>query len=158
MVMVVSVDPILTCISRVTEWQAFFKLWIYCWWIPGFSNWLLFLSRWKMSGNLPSLRLSSSDLRLKEIIQLVQSIPFPEVWDEDLEMEEMDVFSVGILVYYKTVMLVIFTKRSFWQWVKVYCTESGSLTFCLTWFRNRLIIRIISRDTDLVSIESLAMF
>lgn len=66
-----------------------------------------------MSGNLPSLSLSLSDLRLQEIIQLVQSVPFPEVWDEDLEMEETDVFSVGILVYYKTVMLVIFTKRSF---------------------------------------------
>lgn len=49
-----------------------------------------------MSGNLPLLSLSLSDLRLQEIIQLVQSIPLPKVSDRDLEVEEMDVFSVGI--------------------------------------------------------------
>lgn len=61
-----------------------------------------------MSGNLPLLSLSLSDLRLQEIIQLVQSISLPEVWDEDLEVEEMDVFSVSI--YYKAVMFQSFSQ------------------------------------------------
>lgn len=60
-----------------------------------------------MSGNLPLLSLRLSDLRLQEIIQLVQSIPLPKVTDRDLEMEEIDVFSVGI--HYKTVMFHSFT-------------------------------------------------
>lgn len=51
-----------------------------------------------MSGDLPLLSLSLSDLRLQEILQLAQSIPLPEVGDEDQEIEDMDVFSVSLIV------------------------------------------------------------
>lgn len=61
------------------------------------SDWLLFLSRMKMSGDLPLLSLSLSDLRLQEILQLAQSIPLPEAGDEDQELEDMDVFSVSLI-------------------------------------------------------------
>lgn len=61
------------------------------------SDWLLFLSRLKMSGDLPLLSLSLSDLRLQEILQLAQSIPLPEGGDEDQEQKEMDVFSVSLI-------------------------------------------------------------
>lgn len=51
----------------------------------------------KMSGDLPLLSLSLSDLRLQEILQLAQSIPLPEAGDEDQELEDMDVFSVSLI-------------------------------------------------------------
>uniref|UniRef100_K1PWM0 Vacuolar protein sorting-associated protein 13C n=1 Tax=Magallana gigas TaxID=29159 RepID=K1PWM0_MAGGI len=51
------------------------------------------LAKMKMSGDLPLLSLSLSDLRLQEILQLAQSIPLPEAGDEDQELEDMDVFS-----------------------------------------------------------------
>lgn len=60
------------------------------------SDWLLFLSRLKISGDLPLLSLSLSDLRLQEILQLAQSIPLPEDGGEDQELE-MDVFSVSLI-------------------------------------------------------------
>lgn len=60
------------------------------------SDWLLFLSRLKISGDLPLLSLSLSDLRLQEILQLAQSIPLPEGGGEDQELE-MDVFSVSLI-------------------------------------------------------------
>lgn len=65
-----------------------------------------------MSGKLPLLSLRLSDLRLQEIILLVQSIPLPEFTDQDLEVDEMDVFSVCI--HYKTVVFhsFIFTIMS----------------------------------------------
>lgn len=50
-----------------------------------------------MSGDLPLLSLSLSDLRLQEILQLAQSIPLTEAGDEDQELEDMDVFSVSLI-------------------------------------------------------------
>nr|KAG5695911.1 hypothetical protein BaRGS_017349 [Batillaria attramentaria] len=43
----------------------------------------------KVSGVLPNISVSISDLRLKEILDLVQSIPLPEPPEEDEEVEDL---------------------------------------------------------------------
>ncbi|KAK7482167.1 hypothetical protein BaRGS_00026632, partial [Batillaria attramentaria] len=47
------------------------------------------MARMKVSGVLPNISVSISDLRLKEILDLVQSIPLPEPPEEDEEVEDL---------------------------------------------------------------------
>lgn len=70
-------------------------------------DWLLFLFRMKMFGDFSLLSLSLFDLRLQEIFQLVQSIFFFEVGDEDQELEDMDVFFVSFIDFQGVIFSLI---------------------------------------------------
>ena len=49
---------------------------------------MVFFHRMKVSGVLPSISISLSDVRVQEVLALVQSIPFPESAPVEEEEEE----------------------------------------------------------------------
>ena len=70
-------------------------------WTGLFNHLRLCICRMKVNGELPNLSLNMSDVRLKEILDLVQSIPFPEGAPPPPEDQFLDV-STYLNIYYKT--------------------------------------------------------